>query len=211
MTRKVKMPDRASLNYRSCIGLLDTRVELDKKIKPGDSNYHAALSIMAAKLSYENELVISSVVQNHWHMEFLGFYNCWNENPSRYFRFVYCNDIVPRVPYDDSTLLFKHFGTCLYFDSFYRGQVTAEEPNKNYFSVLAVAPKLVNAWWELARSFLIGYAEGPEYTEGWLMRLARVAALVMPGLPPHAPQDYVNATRLGAASLGPLELAEQPL
>ncbi|VAI61482.1 unnamed protein product [Triticum turgidum subsp. durum] len=309
---KVKMPDRSSLNYRSCIGLLDTRVELDKKIKPGDSNYHAALSIMAAKLAYENELVISSVVKNHWHMEFLGFYNCWNdyegdyttqafmladapapdatlavvafcgtkpfavaghslggalavlfptvlalhgeeavlgrlqgvytfgqprvgderlgafmaphlENPSRYFRFVYCNDIVPRVPYDDSTLLFKHFGTCLYFDSFYRGQdrrflccvaekqVTAEEPNKNYFSVLAVAPKLVNAWWELARSFLIGYAEGPEYTEGWLMRLARVAALVMPGLPPHAPQDYVNATRLGAASLGPLELAEQPL
>ncbi|EMS60636.1 hypothetical protein TRIUR3_15692 [Triticum urartu] len=309
---KVKMPDRASLNYRSCIGLLDTRVELDKKIKPGDSNYHAALSIMAAKLAYENELVISSVVQNHWHMEFLGFYNCWNdyeedyttqafmladapapdatlavvafcgtkpfavaghslggalavlfptvlalhgeeavlgrlqgvytfgqprvgderlgafmaphlENPSRYFRFVYCNDIVPRVPYDDSTLLFKHFGTCLYFDSFYRGQeipdltdafekqVTVEEPNKNYFSVLAVAPKLVNAWWELARSFLIGYAEGPEYAEGWLMRLARVAALVMPGLPPHAPQDYVNATRLGAASLGPLELAEQPL
>jgi len=66
MSGKLKFPDRASPNFRSCLGLLDMRVELDKEIKQGDSNYHAALSIMAAKLAYENELVIRNVVEKHW-------------------------------------------------------------------------------------------------------------------------------------------------
>lgn len=41
----------------------------------------------------------------------------------KYRRYVYCNDLVPRIPYDDKTLFFKHFGPSLYFNSFYKGEV----------------------------------------------------------------------------------------
>ncbi|KAI6695219.1 hypothetical protein NL676_022929 [Syzygium grande] len=64
--RKVVMPDRESGSFISIAGNLDKRVELDNRIRPGDGEYCAALSMMASKASYENEAYLQTTVARHW-------------------------------------------------------------------------------------------------------------------------------------------------
>lgn len=143
------------------------------------------------------------------------------EHPkSKYFRVVYCNDLVPRLPYDNKTFLYKHFGICLYYDSLYIEQVSTlslssiysfifgtnivdlvqkvdEEPNRNYFGLWYVIPEYANAVWELVRSLMMGCAYGPDYKESWESFVLRMVGLAIPGLSAHSPVDYVNSIRLG--------------
>ncbi|EFJ20670.1 hypothetical protein SELMODRAFT_233079 [Selaginella moellendorffii] len=46
-----------------------------------------------------------------------------NKPTMRYFRVVYNNDVVARVPFDNSLFGFKHFGNCCYFTHNYTLQV----------------------------------------------------------------------------------------
>ncbi|KAH9610999.1 hypothetical protein KSS87_013230, partial [Heliosperma pusillum] len=51
---KVSIPKRSSEKYRSMIGCLDPRVDLEPNLQLGRPEYEPALSLMAAKISYEN-------------------------------------------------------------------------------------------------------------------------------------------------------------
>ncbi|MCD9646779.1 hypothetical protein HAX54_036936 [Datura stramonium] len=356
--KEVIRPDMKSENYTSMVGKLDWRVDLDKTINMGDSHYGPSLSIMAAKLSYENEAFSKKVITQNWQMDFIKLYNFWNayqevyttqaimfqdkvedsnlvvvafrgtipynadhwitdvdlswyelagvgklhagfmkalglqkntgwpkeieESPDqklfayyeirkelkrilsknekakfiltghslggalailfaailtlheeewlldklegvytfgqprvgdpqfgnimkdkfnkydvKYYRHVYSNDMVPRLPYDDTTF-FKHFGSCLYYNSLYNGKMLEEEPNKNYFSVLWFFPMLLIAVYEFIRGFILPWTKGSHYREDWFQKMFRIVGLVIPGLSAHTTIDYVNLTRLGS-------------
>lgn len=115
-----------------------------------------------------------------------------------YERFVYNSDIVPRIPFDDKVLFaFKHYGSCNYFNSLYKGKVREDAPNANYFSLLWLIPKLLNGAWEFIRSFIIRFWKGRDYKENWIMTFIRIFGIIFPGASNHLPYDYVNSTRLG--------------
>ncbi|CAD5323047.1 unnamed protein product [Arabidopsis thaliana] len=120
-----------------------------------------------------------------------------NQPVDQYFRVVYCNDIVPRLPYDDKTFLYKHFGLCLFYDSFYNETKAEDEPDPNPYGLRYKILGHVIAVWELVRGLTMRYTHGPDYKEGWFRILFRLMGLVIPGLSDHCMTDYVNSVRLG--------------
>lgn len=77
-------------------------------------------------------------------------------------------------------------------------QCLEEAPGKNYFYLSDLLTVHVNAAGELYNAFRLA---GSEYAESWVSLLARVAALVVPGIGGHSPVNYVNSVRLGPAPL----------
>ncbi|WVY91300.1 hypothetical protein V8G54_036814 [Vigna mungo] len=69
----VKKPEKSSASYLSLAGLVDTRVDLDKNIKQNDVKYKGFLSMMASKISYENDNFLCNAVQNHWNVSSYSF------------------------------------------------------------------------------------------------------------------------------------------
>ncbi|KAG2666330.1 hypothetical protein I3760_15G053600 [Carya illinoinensis] len=265
--KQVVVLNKSSATFTSVVGHLDQRVKLDKNIKPtNDKKYKKSLSMMACKLSYENEAFVQTIIKKSmesyveeastqaimfkdtssnpnlimvaftgtkpfdsfgWQtyldllggalailfvtvlakheeawllekLEGLGEYmkEKMEKYDVKYFRYVYSNDLVPRIPYDNGDS-FQHFKTSIYYSRCYHEYLFKEEPNENYFSLLWAIPKYQNAFWELIRSFIIPWTRGPDYGETLLMRMFRVFGLLIPGVPADLTQDYVNATRLG--------------
>ncbi|XP_076944510.1 triacylglycerol lipase OBL1-like [Bidens hawaiensis] len=61
---KVVRPEESPEKFVSFIGKLDDRLKLDTSIKKGDGRYNSSLSMMAAKLSYENEAFVRAAIQD---------------------------------------------------------------------------------------------------------------------------------------------------
>ncbi|KAI3727396.1 hypothetical protein L1987_67210 [Smallanthus sonchifolius] len=166
-----------------------------------------ALAILfpAVLLLHEEELVLERLLGVHTFGQprvgnrELGRYvesKLQHPNP-KYYRMVYCNDLVPRLPYDDKTFLYKHFGVCLYYDSLFVEQKVDEEPNRNYWGLWYLIPVYLNAVWELVRGVAMGMIYGPEYKESWEGIVMRIIGLAIPGVSAHAPPNYINSIRLG--------------
>ncbi|KAG6552633.1 hypothetical protein Mapa_005833 [Marchantia paleacea] len=122
---------------------------------------------------------------------------------SKYWRIVYGNDLVPRVPFDNKIFLFKHCGYCYYYNERYVEMTMVEAPNANYFTLsfkTVVMQRLV-ALYELFVSLFSGWIYGADFRENYASTGVRLLGLILPGIAAHIMNNYVNAIRLGPSPL----------
>ncbi|GLJ29405.1 hypothetical protein SUGI_0579720 [Cryptomeria japonica] len=96
-----------------------------------------------------------------------------NQPTPRYFRVVYSNDLIPRLPFDDGLFKYKHFGVCLYYNCFYHQKNLAEAPNRD-LSLLFFIPIRITAIWELLQCLVLHYIRGESFKETTLSIISRI-------------------------------------
>ncbi|XP_074377373.1 triacylglycerol lipase OBL1-like [Apium graveolens] len=128
-----------------------------------------------------------------------------------YNRYVYNNDVVPRVPFDNSVLMFRHFGNCFLYDSHYVYKVrtkifnmhayglkeTTGELYEHYFTIspLALMKRSMDAIGKVWRSLI------SQNRESLHLLYLRYWGIWLWWAVDHNPQDYINAVRLGRKQL----------
>ncbi|KAJ7563420.1 hypothetical protein O6H91_03G109400 [Diphasiastrum complanatum] len=116
----------------------------------------------------------------------------------RYFRVVYSDDIVARIPFDDEHFQFQHFGKCFYYNRRYFLQTREEEPNRNSSPLFYLFIPRMGAAFELIRSVI-----RMRDRESAFCTIFRLMGLLLPGVVAHNPANYVNAVRSGPTVLRP--------
>ncbi|CAN6353811.1 unnamed protein product [Urochloa humidicola] len=166
------------------------------------------VTMMAAKIAYENAAYIENVVKNVWKFNFVGYYNCWNKFVGDHTTQAF---VMTDKAADASVVVVSFRGTepfnmrdwstdvnLSWLASVVVVSFRGTEPNPNYFDPRYLLSMYGNAWGDLLKGAFLWTKEGKDYREGAVSLLYRAAGLLVPGLASHSPRDYVNAVRLGS-------------
>ncbi|XP_059072260.1 triacylglycerol lipase OBL1-like [Cryptomeria japonica] len=125
-----------------------------------------------------------------------------NQPSPRYFRVVYSNDLIPRLPFDDGLFKYKHFGVCLYYNCFYHQKNLVEAPNRDLSLLFFILIRITTIW-ELLHCFILHYIKGESFKETTLSIISRIFGILVPGISAHSLVNYINSIRLGPPRLNP--------